>query len=184
MWCSRPCHRTFRVMSAQLKRMPVSPNRTPIARTINPINRVTMSCSRLPPPLLRGPPPATSTITAHITATATATATSAVVGSANFACATASVMTPVIVPGLAANKISGVSDRFSTDPSSERRICASARRSAGSPLAALDSKRCCVNHLRDRPMCDTRGIAVAILLPGSLSLCDGPIHLLTSHWRH
>ena len=37
-----------------------------------------------------------------------------VTGSANFACATASVMTPVIVPGLAANRITGPSDRVST----------------------------------------------------------------------
>jgi len=43
----------------------------------------------------------------HITTVATTTATSAVIGSASFVCATASVITPVIVPGLAANKITG-----------------------------------------------------------------------------
>src|SRR5262245_12852808 len=53
-----------------------------------------------------------STINIHITTVATATATSAVTGSSNLVWTTASVMTPVIVPGLAANKINGVSDRF------------------------------------------------------------------------
>ena len=81
-----------------------------MATTINPINRVAVSCRK--PPLARDPPRATSTITIHITTAATTIATSAVIGSASFACATASVMTPVIVPGLAANRISGVSDRF------------------------------------------------------------------------
>ena len=45
-------------------------------------------------PLARVPPCATSTIMIHITFAATATATSAVTGSASFACATASVITP------------------------------------------------------------------------------------------
>jgi hypothetical protein len=48
----------------------------------------------------------------HITTVATATAASAVTGSCSLVWTTASVMTPVIVPGLAANKITGVSDRF------------------------------------------------------------------------
>jgi hypothetical protein len=48
----------------------------------------------------------------HITTVATVTATSAVTGSDSFVWTTAIVMTPVIVPGLAANKITGVSDRF------------------------------------------------------------------------
>jgi len=51
--------------------------------------------------------------------TSAATATRAVTGSASFVCATASVMTPVIVPGLAANRISGVSERVSAAPSFE-----------------------------------------------------------------
>ena len=76
---------------------PVSANCAPIARTINPINRVAVSCRK--PPLARDPPWAISTITIHITTAATTTATSAVTGSDSFACATASVMTPVIVPG-------------------------------------------------------------------------------------
>jgi hypothetical protein len=46
----------------------------------------------------------------HITSVATATATSAVTGSHSFVWMTAMVMTPVIVPGLAANKSTGVSD--------------------------------------------------------------------------
>ena len=58
-----------------------------------------------------------STMTIHMTAAATPTAISAVTGSSSRAWATASVMTPVIVPGLAANKISGVIDRFSSAPS-------------------------------------------------------------------
>src|SRR4029079_9641539 len=102
-------------LSPQPKKLqkPVRDNCTPIAMTINPINRVTMSFRRPPAPLARDPPCATSAITTHITTVATTTATSAVTGSANFACATASVMTPVIVPGLAANRITGPSDRVS-----------------------------------------------------------------------
>jgi len=82
---------------------------------INPMNRVAVS--RKNPPCARVPPRAMSTMTIHITAVATATATSAVTGNSSFAWATASVMTPVIVPGLAANRISGVIDRFSSAPS-------------------------------------------------------------------
>ena len=85
------------------------------------MNRVIMSCRRPPPSFERDWPWATSTITTHITIADTTTATSAVTGSACFECATASVMTPVIVPGLAANKINGVSDRFSAAPSFEER---------------------------------------------------------------
>ena len=86
-----------------------------MAMTINPINRVAMSCKR--PPLC-----ACSAVShkhhhdPHYTR-----------GyhdrdkcrdwQRQFACATASVMTPVIVPGLAANRITGVSDRFSVAPS-------------------------------------------------------------------
>ncbi len=92
--------------------MPVSANCTPIATTINPMNLVAVS--RKNPPGARGPPWGMSTMTIHIIAVATATATNAVSGSCVFAWATASVMTPVIVPGLAANKISGVIDRFSS----------------------------------------------------------------------
>ena len=60
-----------------------------------------------------------STMTIHIMAVATATATSAVTGSCNFAWATERVITPVIVPGLAANKITGVIDRSFSAPSFE-----------------------------------------------------------------
>src|SRR5262245_56049712 len=47
------------------------------------------------------------------------TATSAITLSSSFAWTTARVMTRVIVPGLAANRISGVIDRFSSAPSFE-----------------------------------------------------------------
>jgi hypothetical protein len=55
-----------------------------------------------------------SIMTIHITPVATATATRAGTVSSSFAWATARVMTPVIVPGLAANKITGVIDCFSS----------------------------------------------------------------------
>ena len=88
-----------------------------MATTINPINRVAVS--RNNPPDARVFPGASNTMTIHITAVATATATSAVTGSSSFAWATASVITPVIVPGLAANKITGVIDRSFSAPSFE-----------------------------------------------------------------
>ena len=53
-------------------------------------------------------------MTIHITTAANATATSAVTGRSSFEWETARVMTPVIVPGLAANRIKGVSDRLSS----------------------------------------------------------------------
>ena len=97
--------------------MPVSVNCTPMATTINPMNRVAVS--RTNPPGARVPPLAMSTMATHLTAVATATATSAVTGSCNFAWATERVITPVIVPGLAANKITGVIDRSFSAPSFE-----------------------------------------------------------------
>ena len=86
-----------------------------MATMISPMNRVAVL--RKNPPGARVPSGAMNTMTIQITAVVTATATSAVTGSSSFAWATASVMTPVIVPGLAANKISGVIDRFSSAPS-------------------------------------------------------------------
>ena len=80
-------------------RMPESANCTPIAITISPMKRVTVSCTK--PPLLLPPRRATSTIKSHIMVVATATTMSAVTGIPDFPCATESVMTPVIVPGLA-----------------------------------------------------------------------------------
>src|SRR5271155_299283 len=50
-----------------------------------------------------------SKIAHHMTTTATETATSAVNGNISLVCTTARVTTPVIVPGLAAKRISGVS---------------------------------------------------------------------------
>src|SRR5271157_5929201 len=52
---------------------------------------------------------AMSKIVHHMTTAATVTATSAVTGNICRECATARVTTPVIVPGLAAKRISGVS---------------------------------------------------------------------------
>jgi hypothetical protein len=72
------------------------------------MKRVTVSCTK--PPLPLPPRRATIRIKSHITLVATATATSAVTGIPDFACATESVMTLVIVPGLAAKRISGVRD--------------------------------------------------------------------------
>ena len=46
----------------------------------------------------------------HVRALATTTATRAVTGNPNLVLAADSVITPVIVPGLAANKIKGVRD--------------------------------------------------------------------------
>jgi hypothetical protein len=54
--------------------------------------------------------------TIHIPIVATLTATSAVTDNSVFVWATASVMTPVIIPGLAANNISGVMDGFRLRP--------------------------------------------------------------------
>src|SRR5271165_2524388 len=62
------------------------------------MKRVAVSCTK--PPLPFPPRRARSTIKSHITVVATATATSAVTGIPDFACATESVITPVIVPGL------------------------------------------------------------------------------------
>jgi hypothetical protein len=72
------------------------------------MKRVTVSCTKPPPPL--PPRRATSTVKSHITVVAMTTATSAVTGIPDFACATESVITPVIVPKPAAKRISGVSD--------------------------------------------------------------------------
>jgi hypothetical protein len=88
--------------------MPDSANCTPIAITINPIKSVTVSCTK--PPLPLAPRRPTSTIKSHITVVATAAATRTLTGIPDFPCATESVMTPAIVPGLAAKRINGVSD--------------------------------------------------------------------------
>ena len=78
-------------------------------RTINPLKRVSVSRRNPPPP---GLPPnrATSTIASQVIPVATAMATSDVTGNFIRMWATESMMTPVIVPGLAAKRISGVSD--------------------------------------------------------------------------
>ena len=53
---------------------------------------------------------ADTTIISQVTAKATPTATRAVTGIACCECDIAKVMTPVIVPGLAANRIKGAND--------------------------------------------------------------------------
>ena len=78
-------------------------------RTIRPIKRVIISRAKLPWLAL----PATretSNKTSQVKTPATAIATRAVTGRSNPVCAAESVMTPVIVPGLAAKRISGVKD--------------------------------------------------------------------------
>ena len=79
----------------------------PMAITISPMNRLTVS--RKKPPLFVDvlSTLVTSRMAIHITATATEIATSAVIGNSGECWAVASVMTPVIVPGLAANRITG-----------------------------------------------------------------------------
>src|SRR5512133_1860749 len=78
-------------------------------RTISPMKRV--SVSRKKPPLSCLPPKwATSNIANQVIPVATAIAINEVSGNVIRVCATESVMTPVMVPGLAAKRISGVSD--------------------------------------------------------------------------
>src|SRR5262245_16065228 len=78
-------------------------------RTISPMKRVIESPAN-PPPAVLCATLATSTIAIHVTALATATATRAVTGKPSRVWAAESVITPVIVPGLAANRIKGVRD--------------------------------------------------------------------------
>src|SRR6187455_3058142 len=69
-------------------------------------------------------------------AVATITATSAVTGNVSLVCVAASVITPVIVPGLAANMISGASDTFS-------------ELSCGADLLSVELPRNIVNPIQD-----------------------------------
>ena len=72
-----------------------------------------VSVSRRKPPLSCLPPKcATSNIASQVIPVATAIAINEVSGNVIRVCATESVMTPVMVPGLAAKRISGVSDCF------------------------------------------------------------------------
>lgn len=67
-----------------------------------------------PPPVARPPSRATSSMAIHMASRAMATAVSAVTGSGSrWPLGMAKVMTPVIVPGLAAKMISGASHRVS-----------------------------------------------------------------------
>ena len=77
--------------------------------TINPMKRVIMS--RVDPPSLAlAAPRETINKANQVTRPATAIATRAVTGRSNPVWAAESVMTPVIVPGLAAKRINGVKD--------------------------------------------------------------------------
>src|SRR6187455_481665 len=69
-------------------------------------------------------------------AVATITATSAVTGNVSLVCVAASVMTPVIVPGLAANIINGASDTFFV-------------LSCGADLLSVELPRNIVNPIQD-----------------------------------
>ena len=76
--------------------------------TISPMKRVIMS--RADPPSLALAARETSNKTSQVRRPATAIATRAVTGRSNPVWAAESVMTPVIVPGLAAKRINGVKD--------------------------------------------------------------------------
>src|SRR6185295_19125257 len=78
-------------------------------RTIRPIKRVIMSRAK-PSSLALPASRETSNKTSQVKTPATAIATKAVTGRPNPVCAAESVMTPVIVPGLAAKRINGVND--------------------------------------------------------------------------
>src|SRR5690242_14459340 len=78
-------------------------------RTINPIKRVTDSRT-IPPPAASWATRPTSNMVNQVTPLATTTAAKAVIGNPNRVWAAASVMTPVIVPGLAANRIKGIKE--------------------------------------------------------------------------
>ena len=91
--------------------IPVRINCTPMAITIRPMKRVTVSWTR-PSPLARRPIEIASTIPSHMPSVATATAINAVTGKVSFECAAAKVITPVMVPGLAAKRMSGPSETF------------------------------------------------------------------------
>ena len=77
--------------------------------TISPMKRVIMSRAD-PPSLALAAARQTSNKTSQVTRPAMAIATRAVTGRSNPVWAAESVMTPVIVPGLAAKRINGVKD--------------------------------------------------------------------------
>ena len=77
--------------------------------TISPMKRVIMSRAD-PPSLALGVTRETRNKTSHVTRPATAIATRAVTGRSSPVWAAERVMTPVIVPGLAAKRTSGVKD--------------------------------------------------------------------------
>ena len=81
----------------------------PLTSTMSPMKRVIVSCAN-PPSLSLRPTRATRSITSQVTALAITTATRAVIGKFNRVWAAASVMTPVMVPGLAAKRIRGVKE--------------------------------------------------------------------------
>src|SRR5262249_39980258 len=78
-------------------------------KTISPIKRVIVSRANPSPPVW-WVTPATNSMLSHVTPLANATATRAVTGKPSRVWAAESVITPVIVPGLAANRIKGVRD--------------------------------------------------------------------------
>src|SRR5262245_3527125 len=83
-------------------------------RTISPIKRVTDSRAIPPPPASWATRP-TSNMVSHVTVLATTTAARAVVGKPNRVWAAERVITPVMVPGLAANRIKGIRDVPATE---------------------------------------------------------------------
>ena len=87
---------------------PVSENCIPIASTIKPMNRVVTSC--INPCFLGLWERVAANRSIQVTSSATAMDTSTVMGNSLRECAMESVMTPVMVPGLAAKRINGVKE--------------------------------------------------------------------------
>ena len=82
------------------------------------MKRVIMSRADPPPSLVLAATRETSNKTSQVTRPATAIATKAVTGRSNPVWAADRVITPVMVPGLAANRMSGVNDAPEGDSAS------------------------------------------------------------------